>query len=112
VSPNECVCGEKNWAKMTIPEYGSVCYSLRSNGLKGAIFALIILILSIYTCNRVQVKLSKKQLLGSQIRGYERVAPQRKGRILKQAPTVSRIHEDRQQDLGTYRRIEIIEEEM
>ncbi|CBY10675.1 unnamed protein product [Oikopleura dioica] len=112
VRPNECVCGEKNWSKWKVPQYGSVCYSLRSNGLKGAIFALVILILSIYTCHRVQTHLSKKRVLSSQIRGYERVAPQRKSRVLKRSPTVSKIYEDRHQDLGTYRRIEIIEEEM
>jgi len=125
VSPNECVCGEKNWAKFTDPEYGTVCYSLRANGLKGllppyfckktrnsgAIFALVILIASIYTCHRVQMKFTEKKLLGSQIRGEERVLPQRKSRVSKR-PTVSRIYEDRQQDLGTYRRIDIIEEEM
>ena len=53
------------------------------------------------------MELTKKKLLGSQIRGSGRMSPHRKSRVSKR-PTVSRIYEDRQQDLGTYRRIEII----
>jgi len=83
-------------------------FLINFTNFQGAIFALVILILSIYTCHRVQTHLSKKRVLSSQIRGYERVAPQRKSRVLKRSPTVSKIYEDRHQDLGTYRRIEII----
>jgi hypothetical protein len=53
------------------------------------------------------MKLTEKKLLESQIRGEERVLTLRKSRVSKR-PTVSRIYEDRQQDLGAYRRIEII----
>ncbi|CAG5110680.1 Oidioi.mRNA.OKI2018_I69.chr2.g5058.t1.cds [Oikopleura dioica] len=107
VSPNECICGEKNWAKREIENYGSFCYSLRANGLKGAIFALVILICAITACDKIQGHLLE-QKRGEQVTYRRFKGVEKRSRTMRRPPTVSRIHEDS----ARYRRIEIIEEEM